>query len=301
MFIFIGVKGSEKMTVSRTKTTVNKKPTKKCSCCNKEKDTVEGFYMASDDFVHSDGRVHICKTCFISKVDYDNPTTLIEMLRRIDKPFIVSLYESAFSNKNPIGEYMKNIAMPQWNGKSYIDSQFSKELNSFAVKSSIELIDSDDGIESDGEELLRKWGKFNKEDYIYLENFYKEYRNSYATDTPVQINLYKNIARVQLQAEKAFASSDIKQYKELMELSSKMHNDGNIKPIQNTGANDDRGLSTYGLWIKEVEKEEPCEYFENKPLYEDYDSFKKYWEKWFIRPFKNIFNISKDFDVKDDD
>lgn len=289
------------MSTNKSNQKIEEKITKKCSCCNKEKELVANYYLASDDLVHSDSRIHICKACFIGKIDYDKTNTLIDMLRRIDKPFVIDLYESASNNKNPLGEYMKNIAMPQWVGKTYMDSQFDKNLSKFIPKNSITVVGDESNIETDGAELLRKWGKFNQEDYIYLEHFYSEYRNNYATDTPVQVNLYKNIARVQLQAEKAFATNDIKQYKELMELSSKLHNDGNIKPIQNTGANDDRGLSTYGLWIKEVEKDEPCEYFENKPLYEDYDSFKKYWEKWFIRPFKNIFNISKDFDVRDDD
>ena len=97
------------------------------------------------------------------------------------------------------------------------------------------------------------------------------------------------------------ATGNIKAFKDLMELSSKLHNDGNIKPIQSTGANDDKGLSTYGLWIKTIEQDEPCEHFETKPLYEDYDKFKRYIDNWFVRPFKNIFNISNDFNVKDDD
>jgi len=79
-----------------------------------------------------------------------------------------------------------------------------------------------------------------------------------------------------------------------METSSKLHNDGNIKPIQSTGANDDKGLSTYGLWIKMIENDEPCEVFDKKPLFEDFDHINEYFQKWIVRPFKKIFGLDRD-------
>lgn len=280
----------------------NKAPTHKICCkCNASKPIKEGYYMASDDLIYSDGRLPICKTCLVELVDMNDVDSVVEVLRKIDKPFILSEYESSLTYNNPFGEYMRRMAMRQNRSFTYMDSEFSKELSEYIPKSEIEIVGDSDLIETDVAQLQAKWGKFDKEEYIFLENFYREYSNNYATDTPVQVNLYKNIAKVQLQAEKELQAGSIKTYKDLMDLSSKLHNDGNIKPIQSTGMNDDKGLSTYGLWIKEIEKEEPCEYFEDKPLYEDYDKLKKYWENWFVRPFKNIFNVSKDFNVRDDD
>lgn len=270
-----------------------------CSACGKSK-VMNEFYTTNSPFHKSTGRLSVCKKCIWDFVG-DDLDKLKIALRMIDKPFLSDLLissqkETERTNKKLISVYMKNLAMHQYREMTWDDSDFEGHKSSKKIEHNIEY-----GSDLDITEMRKKWGEFPEKDYEYLENFYSEYENNYATDTPVQINLYKSIAKVHLQAEKELAAGNIKTFKDLMELSSKLHNDGNIKPIQSSGANDDKGLSTYGLWIKTIEQEEPCEYFENKPVYEDYDKFKKYIDKWFIRPFKNIFNLSKDFDVKDDD
>lgn len=285
---------------------MSKKISKKiCSKCKEEKILVD-FYLASNDAINSDGRLCICKICLEKTMDFTDVESLISAMRMVDRPFIRNDYEASLSARNPFGEYMRRMGMPQNKNRTYLDSEFDKTLAKHSNKKkkdeyleSVEL--SKRGISEDNLSTLRKkWGDFEEGDYMFLEEFYRDYERTYSTDTPAQVNLYRNIAKTHLQADKELSSGNIKAYKDLMELSSKMHTDGNIKPIQNTGGNEDRGVSTYGLWIKEIEKEEPCEFFENRELYDDYDSIKKYWKNWFVRPFKNIFNISKDFDVGDD-
>lgn len=287
---------------------MNKKNTnKECSKCLLSKNIEDGYYLAANSIINTDNRLSICKICLKSLVDMDDVETLINVMRMVDRPFLNSTYEGSLTKKNSFGEYMRMLGTPQNRERTYLDSEFNKGLEKFSNNKDLKSFREDvelnkDGYTADGiKTLKKKWGDFENEDYEFLEDYYGEYATTYDTNTPVQIMLYKNIAKVHLQAGKELSQGNSKQYKELMELSSKLHNDGNIKPIQNTGANEDRGLSTYGLWIKEIEKEEPCEFFEEKAQYEDYDSFNKYWEKWFIRPFKNIFNISNDFDVGEDD
>ncbi|MBD1379202.1 hypothetical protein [Metabacillus arenae] len=267
--------------------------------CKKEKNLTE-FYASSSPFHSRTGKLHVCKQCIWDRVNNQNENIdlIKDTLRMLDKPYLgglwqTSIQESEKANKDIFKTYMKNLGMRQYRELMWKDSDSIKSNHYENEK---------DSETSNNEELVKKWGRGNSDsDLEYLENFFFEYSHNYATDTPVQINLYKNIGKVHLQAEKALANSNIKEFKDLMELSSKLHNDGNIKPIQSTGANDDKGLSTYGLWIKTVEQEEPCEHFESKPIYEDFDKLKKYINDWFVRPFKNIFNISKDFNVRDDD
>jgi hypothetical protein len=288
-------------------TTKNTLTHKTCSKCNISKTLKENYYLAANDTINSDSKLCICKACLTDLVNMDDVDTLVNVMRSIDRPFLKSTYDSSLTKKNSFGEYMRMLGTPQNREKNYLDSEFAKGLEKFSNKKELAAFNS--GVELDAEGytekglagLKKKWGKHEVEDYVFLEEFYKEYSHSYNTDAPAQINLYKNIAKVHLQAEKELSKGNIKTYKDLMDLSSKLHTDGNIKPIQNTGANEDRGLSSYGLWVKEIEKEEPCEHFEDKPLYEDYDSFNKYWDKWFVRPLKNIFNVTHDFDVRDDD
>lgn len=268
-----------------------------CTSCGNNKHITRDFYTSYSPFHKATGRLHVCKKCINDSVIANDIKSFMNMLRRLDIPFIIRLYESAIQNNAYIGEYFKLVNTKDFRDLTWDDSDFEKHKNSNTIDNIIK--NNNEVTYEDFSTLRKKWGQFEDNDYEYLENFYGEYKNSYATDTPVQVNLYKNIAKVHLQAEKELSNGQTKAFKDLMELSSKLHNDGNIKPIQSTGAHDDKGLSTYGLWIKTIEQDEPCEYFEDKPTYEDYDEYRKYWEKWFIRPFKNIFNISKDFDVRD--
>jgi hypothetical protein len=273
-----------------------------CSSCGKDRDATRDYYSSHSPFHKHTGRLHVCKVCFLEYVNEDIDK-LKEALRMIDRPYSTEILKSsqdeAESNgKSVFGMYMKNLGLRQNRTLTWDDSEFKGQIKTENLSYSEDDDVDDDAIEQDS---IKMWGRgYTKSEYEYLSNFYDEYRHSYATDTPVQINLYKNIAKVHLQAEKELADKQTKTFKELMELSSKLHNDGNIKPIQSTGANDDRGLSAYGLWIKTIEQEEPCEYFKDKKAYEDYDGFQKYIDKWFVRPFKNIFNLDKNFDVKDD-
>ncbi|MFC8151875.1 hypothetical protein ACFUP3_19595 [Bacillus paralicheniformis] len=268
-----------------------------CSCCGKAQN-INQFYMSESPFNAATGKLTVCKSCLQTefKKDKENLEHVQRIFRMIDRPFIYDLWLSSIEEANAkkngeantFGVYMKNIGMKDYRFKTWEDSEFPAPDEGSNITHS----------ESVNEDKI--WGNgFSKQDLEYLNNFYRSYAENYATDTPVQINLYRNIAKVHLQADKELANGAIKTYKDLLELSSKLHNDGNIKPIQSTGANDDKGLSSYGLWIKTIETTEPCEYFENKKEYEDYDKFKEYIQKWFVRPFKNIFNISKDFDVND--
>ncbi|MCL1696271.1 MULTISPECIES: hypothetical protein [unclassified Lysinibacillus] len=285
-----------------------------CCCCGNIR-KIEEFYSSSSYFMKNKGRVHTCKKCLWEyvipddKVSYDI-NKVKEVLLSINRPYMKDIWNAAENEslsrdtKSDIFKlYMKNLGMKDFRDLTWDDSDFDNKVKKEASEQEVRLLDEEDYIYSPEEikKMKRVWGNnFAEQDFIFLENFYGEYENNFPTDTPAQINIYRNLAKIHLQAEKELEKGNIKSYKDLMDLSSKMHNDGNIKPIQSSGMNDDKGVSTYGMWIKTIENDEPCEYFENKKTYEDYDYFRRYIEKWFVRPFKNIFNISKDFDVKDD-
>ena len=293
-------------------TTVEKKI---CSGCGTPKRLGE-FYYSSTYLNRYTGTVPMCKGCMLDyvKPEYKNLydiQKIKEVLRMVDKPFIQRLWDAAKEESDKRGDgrdyygtYMKNIAMKDFKDLTWNDSDFLKptENNDKVAVSSTNT--EDDDLETiDEVELARLkkfWGEGTVSDYLFLEDFYQEYMANFPKETPAQKNIYKNLAKIHLNAEKALANNAVKDYKDLMDLSSKMHNDANIKPIQTKGAGEDKGLNNYGLWIRDIENYEPCEYFKDKPVYEDYDGFQGYFEKWILRPMKNIFGKNRDFDVGED-
>lgn len=282
--------------------------TQRCSDCLEEK-KLDEFYLSSSVFHSGTGRIHVCKPCLWDyAIDRDtgevNLDKAKDALRAIDKPFIMdawisSLAEAEKRGGNVFRLYMKNIAMRHYKGLNYGDSIFNNER---------ELTEEEQGLLEDEVEevvyskaklkqLIRDWGNQATADYEFLEDFYREYELNFPPRNAVERNLYRNIAKTHLNANKKLEAGSIGEYEKLMKISSQLHTDANIKPVQSSGIHDDNGANTYGLWIKVIEDKEPCEYFEGKDAYDDFDYFRRYWDKWFIRPFKNIFKISKDFDV----
>lgn len=279
---------------------------KVCGACEGNK-RLDDYYSSSSYINKGTGKLSVCKKCLW---DYTKPeqhnshnlATVKDALRMVDRPFIQSMWDASVEevnrgngNSDYFKIYMKNIAMKDFKDLTWSDSEFEVVNKDGSVTVSEELAYS----ESDMKNLRKFWGEYNVTDYIFLEEFFGEYMSKFPKDTPAAVNIYKGLAKIHLQAEKELALNNIKNYKDLMDLSSKMHADGNIKPTQSSGM-DESKMSMLGLWIKDIEKYEPCEYFEDKPLYKDYDSFKVYIDKWLLRPMKNIFGVGKDFDVNDD-
>jgi hypothetical protein len=291
------------MAVKKSKTV----DSKVCGGCGSDKKLTE-YYSSYTYVTRGTERTNICKKCVWDYVEPEeknayNLNKVKEILRMMDKPFIQNLWNTSAEEsekKEPALDYfktyMKNVAMTGFRNLNWNDSEF--EIIAKNEKDEKDELKEVTYTQNELKIMRKFWGDYNVSDYTFLEEFFNEYMSKFPKETPAQINIYKSLAKIHLQAEKELAAGQIKNYKDLMDLSSKMHNDGNIKPIQSSGV-DEKTMSAYGLWIKDIEKTEPAEYFKNKPLYEDYDSFGKYLEKWFLRPIKNIFNVSNDFDVGD--
>lgn len=117
-----------------------------CTSCKKEKRTTE-FYASKNSMLFPDGRVPICKECFMEKcLDKDGSINLVNLsktLRLIDRPLYLNVLESSrqeYIEKNSflkeaedsvidkfggsiLGIYMKNISFGVISEKTYSDSE----------------------------------------------------------------------------------------------------------------------------------------------------------------------------------
>lgn len=259
-----------------------------CTRCGKEKDLIDDFYSSTSPIYAYHERISVCKDCLINITDINNLNSVMDVLRMIDKPFIPSLWERSIeeserTNRNLFGTYMKNVVMKQYRDLNWSDSTLDEEI--------LEMVNSEQTNLS--EEVLDRWRGWEIEQIKELERNYQELISTYEHDTPIQRNIYKNIAVAQLQADEAIAKGRTNDYKNLMKVISDLMNDAKIKPLQDTGENDG-GLSTWGQWVAKIEEEEPIP--EPSEEFKDVDNIRKYVDKWFVGHMKRILGITSKID-----
>ena len=265
---------------------VENKGVRTCIKCDKSKPIDKNFYK-SKSINAVDGRMTICKSCINEMIDENNLDTVKNVLREINIAFVPKYWESAQnSRQSTFGAYLRQInSLPQTQDLGYDDSVVNN-----ADDDEIVNFEFDDEFEVTPQ-IVRFWGRgYTKGDYIFLEDEYFKFSQVYASDTPVQVNMYKNICKTQLQADKALQNADMDTYKKMIDSLSKLQADANIKPTQDNGEDDAKNCM--GVWIEHIERDEPIP--KESDEFSDVDNIGRYIREWFTDHMKKIFGVYKD-------
>lgn len=229
-----------------------------CSSCGSEKESSQ-FYMSNSPFNKFTGRLSVCKDCFWEYVG-DDVNKLIDALRRIDKPFIMSLFisskeeaEKSEKNTNPIKNYMKNVSMPQYKNFTWEDSEFEGHKKTGTIYDS-----THNNYEFD-DETISYWGDYEDWEIEFLENEKIKLMTSFECPDYGMEMIMKDICFINLDIEKIRREKKPNSSKEitaLIKTRSDLMNDANMKPIQSTGAEANDQI-TFGTLIKKWENERP--------------------------------------------
>lgn len=144
-------------------------------------------------------------------------------------------------------------------------------------------------IEFDGEddedefvvtrEMVRTWGRgYTPEQYQYLEEQYKDWREKNICNTKAQEELYKNISISQLNIRIAQMNGNAKAVSDAMDAQQKLMNSANILPKQ-TADNLIADTQTFGTLLEKYEKTRPIP--EPSPEWRDVDGIRRYMNTWF--------------------
>lgn len=251
-----------------------------CSSCGKEKDAARDFYTSFSPFHKSTGRLHVCKQCLSNSVKENDVKSFVNMLRAMDKPMIMHLYESAIQSNAYVGEYFKLVNAKDFRYMTWDDSDFEDHKSSGSIKKN-NLVDEDEtkDISQDEYNFLKSfWGKsFNLEELLWLQEEYEDFTNRYECDSKGMELLIKQICLTELDIEKRRANSEKvdAQLKTLQDLLGS----GNLKPVQETGANAVE-QETFGTLIKKFEREKPIP--EPDSAWKDVDGIGKYIRTFFF-------------------
>jgi hypothetical protein len=234
-----------------------KKEYLQCLTCEKDKNKQTDFYNTHNKLYKNIGKIPICKDCLFSRVDYLNMETVYEILRQFDIKFDIEYWEKAEESKYETFKRYMTMAnsLPQFVGTGWKNSVFEKKL-----VSSIHDFDNESNITEEifkpTVELIKKWGKFEPEDYFKLEDFYTKMMISNKIETPQEETYLMKLAVISLKMDKELEAGNYGQVKQLGDLFSKYMADSKFRAMDQTDASKTGGLRTFSQIYAEVEKDE---------------------------------------------
>lgn len=263
----------------------------RCTRCGMEKKI--GDFYKSNSIIYSYNKIlTVCKECTVEIFESlfqeykSDKIALYKICRMLDVYYSDVAYDT--SKKESISRsmgfaptYFKNInSLKQYKDRTFDEVDVSES----------EVVFREETGESEYEipqNMKEFWGfGFSDSEYVFLQRYYDDLTSAYEDKTPIQRNIYKDLAVNELKKSKCQNSTDYKRY---IDIQSALMNDANIKPIQDKG---DDSLSTWGLWIKKIEEEEPIP--EAIDEFKDVDGILGYIQKFFVKHMSRIFGLEED-------
>ncbi len=230
-----------------------------CVRCGKIKKSTE-FY-ASYNKLHDVGKLPFCKHC-IQDMCLDNKGRLQielvkDMLKAIDRPFIYDLYMTSLksSKVNPVGTYMKNIAMKDCRDKTWEDSFFengtSVEVTNKIAQGKMYITPK---ILEVTEDMVNMFGSgYTDEEYVAMQKKYLFLKNNYQDITNLHVEALVTYIRFKVKEEMLTASGKVTEAEKWAKLAASAATSAKINPSQLSKSDLTGGLNSFGELIKAVE------------------------------------------------
>lgn len=270
-----------------------------CKKTAKTEKTLRAYFYTTNSRFHTFKRTHLCKQCILDHCVNDigkvELTKLKDVLREINRPFLFDLWESANEKKpdSPLGEYFKNItSLPQYKELTWDNSIFG------------EVAYKMEDVAIDFFEMESVWGSgYTNAEYKFLNDAYRNWTTRYKCTEYGEEVLFKEMTYMQLDIKRDRENGrDVIKKNEALQ---KLMKSANVQPADSVAANSDENKNAYGVWVRDIEKYRPAEYWQDKKKYFDYFGLREYMERFVLRPLKNLLTGSRDFDkeysIKDDD
>lgn len=263
----------------------------KCFSCGEEKGLKE-FYRSSSMIYQQDGKMLVCKSCIkkryeklLSLYKGDKLNAFKHTLLNFDVYFDVNLYNQCIAKEdNFLGEYFRLLSTRERKYKSSLDNIINDE-------------ESSEGYVS--EDLVNFWGEgFDYKDYISLEKKYKNYIRYYPSESMQEKQIIKTLCELEIQKNKLRIQGDINGYIKVNDQISKKMGELDIIPSKAKKYSEDKDL-VVGKLIEMIEKEEPIP--DVHPEFTDIDRILYWLNRYFIKPFKKVFNLEPAIYTEEDE
>ena len=281
-----------------------------CTACGKgymrQKDN---FNMSPSPYYEKNGGyLTICKKCLDKAFDYykdevfsgDQNKAMDLLCATINTCFDEVAWSNAKkhpqANRSKVSVYFSKLNLSQTKGSSYADTVLYREANKIENAKSIKS--AEENKSGTSVETIRLFGLgFSELDYEMLQFEYDDWVEKYGQpEDKRQDELYKSLCYLKLQLQKSVQNGDAgigalaKTYKEYINAATTELEDRKQKK------EDAVKLDPLGVWISNIEKYTPAEYYKDKSLYNDADGIGSYASRFIFRPLKNLLTGSKELD-----
>lgn len=242
-----------------------------CPVCGKMKAARTGNFYANDGYIH--GFYPVCADCLYREaanvekptdVPNETKTSVQRVLRKMNKPYIESLYMSCvklFNEDNheegdrqkglPFKSYMRQInSLQQHRGKTWEDSDFGG--SKYAERPEVmEVEDEDEEIIKRGR---KRFGAYTADDLYQLESSYEDWVHRYPAEAKAQEVLFKQLCIQELRADNMAKNGE--DPKDAIKSCQEIMTSLGIKPSQST-SDSLTDAKSFGELIKAWEIDKP--------------------------------------------
>lgn len=284
---------------------------KGCSCTKCDRPfSSRNFYKNTS--IHSkNGYLTICKECLNEKYNMfvKEYRSSKKAVQRICMAYDIYYNDTIYNmcddgNGNvSIAKYIQKTNMVQYKGKTFEDSL--KEGFFFTGNSNgINLgLSENSGEPEIDPKLIEKWGSgFSYYDYQILEEHYMKLTRNNKNNSDNQDIFINSLCHLYMLMMKSLKENDLDGYAKANEQYSKTFTKAGLKTVQEVDIGSD---DCWGEWVRRIEEYTPAEYYKNKSLFSDFDNIGDYFNRFVLRPLRNLMHGTVDRDeeycVKDGD
>lgn len=308
-----------------------------CCQCGGNFDSENDFYRSASVLYGGRGRAIICKECMGNVLNFfiDKYGDARKAFRRIcmayDMYYSDSLFDKCVTDGEfSLGNYMKKMNLGNFKKKTFDDSinegfEFDGKPESEVeaeVRSRIEG-EIREEIKSEFEQKYRnvqpatepepeedidpkdieRWGAgLTNDDYTTLNSHYNFLKKANPSIDSTQEIFIKDLCVFKMMQSRGIRESDTDTIIKMSEQYRKTFDKAGLKTVRDSS---EAESFEFGAAIEMIEKYTPAEYYKNKSLYRDMDGLQNYFERFVLRPLRNLQHGTTDRDeefyVKDED
>ena len=272
-------------------------------CCQCGNDLpLANFIKSSSSIFAGLGHLPICKSCIVRefkkyKIEYQSAQRAMQRLcMMFDIYFDAALFDKCPDDDNTVvGSYIRRTNLGQYKGRTF-DTTIEEGFYFTGEKSRIDMAppNKEKELAPIDPRLTEKWGEgLAKMDYSMLEDHYRYLKSANPNCDSNQEIFIIDLCFTKMQQMRAVRESRVDDYSKLTESYRKTFAQAGLKTVQDAGANNE---DCWGVWQERIAQYTPEEYYRNKKLYRDFDGIGSYFERFVLRPLRNLMHGTQERD-----